>query len=337
MAVIKDVAKAAGLSVSVVSKYLNYPDHVREDTKRRVEAAIRQLNYIPSITARSMRTKRTQMIAIVVPDIMDAFYTDVFNSIKYYSLLKGYTPILYSIEDDIDVLKKYLGKISINYFDGLILCFLEEDDLLEIYDKMQSEIPIAMFSGNSYNRFTAVVTDVYEGSYIATKHLIEKGYDRIAFIGGPDKRKTTSEKYGGFYKAMTEAKLPIHEEYMYFGHYRYETGYDAAEKYFMLPNIPNGVFAANDVIAAGFMKYMISKKVRIPDDIGVVGFDNTQIANIYEPGITTISIPVKPMSREVVKQLINIIEKKEIKKHTTVFKNELIVRRSTDRCADTEL
>ena len=78
------------------------------------------------------------------------------------------------------------------------------------------------------------------------------------------------------------------------------------------------------------MKYMINRKIRIPEDIGVVGFDNIQLANIYEPGITTISIPVKPMCREAVKQLINMIEKKEKKKHTVIFKNELVVRRSTD-------
>ena len=113
MAVIKDVAQVAGLSVAVVSKYLNHPEQVREDTRQRVEAAIKELNYVPSVTARSMRTKRTQMIAIVVPDIMDAFFTDVFNTIKYYAFEKGYTPILYTIENDIDVLKKYLGKISI--------------------------------------------------------------------------------------------------------------------------------------------------------------------------------------------------------------------------------
>ena len=120
---------------------------------------------------------------------------------------------------------------------------------MEIYDKMQSEIPITMFSGNVNNRFTAVVTDVFEGSHVATKHLIERGYDRIAFIGGPPHSKTTNEKYGGFYKAMVEAGLPLYEEYMHYGQYRYQTGYEAAAKYYRLPSMPNAVFAANDVIA----------------------------------------------------------------------------------------
>ena len=135
MAVIKDVAKLAGLSVSAVSKYLNHPDHVKEDTKMRIEAAIRELNYVPSATARSMRTKRSNMIAVVVPDILDVFYTEVFNSIKYYAQLKGYTPILYTIENDFEVLRDYLKKISVNQFDGLMLCFLDEDELREFYHK----------------------------------------------------------------------------------------------------------------------------------------------------------------------------------------------------------
>jgi DNA-binding LacI/PurR family transcriptional regulator len=241
MAVIKDVAQLAGLSVSVVSKYLNYPDNVSEDTKLRVEAAIKELNYAPSLTARSMRTKRSQMIAIIVPDIMDAFYTDVFNSVKQYALAKGYTPILYTIENDIELLKDYLAKVSTKLFDGLMLCFLEEDELLEMYDELQAELPVVMLSGAAAdNRFSAVITDLFEGSYIATKHLISSGCKRIACICGPKGRKTTDEKKAGYAKAVKEAGLEVMEEYLYYGPYRYQTGYEAGVKFFRLPKTQGG-------------------------------------------------------------------------------------------------
>lgn len=331
MAVIKDVANLAGLSVSVVSKYLNHPERVREDTKIRIEAAIKELNYVPSMTARSMRTKRSQMLAIVVPDIVDAFYTHVFNSVKIYALAKGYTPILYTIENDIELLKEYLGKISINHFDGLMLCFLEEDELIEMYDELQTEIPVVMFSGEKNNRFSAVVTDIKEGAYKATKHLIDCGCKRIAYIGGPERSKNTAQKQAGYEKALAEAGLEINKDYLFCGQYRYQTGYEAAAYYFRQKNMPDGVYAASDVIAAGLMKYIMNRGIRIPEDMKVVGFDNIQLAGIYRPGISTIELPVEEMCREAVDMLINEIEKTDTGKHTVIFKNELIVRGSTDK------
>lgn len=332
MAVIKDVANLAGLSVSVVSKYLNHPDNVREDTKIRIEAAIKELNYIPSMTARSMRTKRSQMLAIVVPDIVDEFYTHVFNAIKIYALARGYTPILYTIENDVEILKDYLGKISINHFDGLMLCFLEEDELVEIYDDLQSEIPVVMFSGETDNRFSAVVTDITEGAYKATKHLIDCGCKRIAYIGGPEQSKNTAQKRDGYEKALSEAGLKVNGDYLYYGrYYRYQTGYEAAAYFFEKQNMPDGVYAASDVIAAGFMKYIVKRGVRIPEDMKVVGFDNIQLASVYQPGISTIKLPVKQMCKEAVNMLIQAIEKEDTQKHTIIFKNELIVRGSTDK------
>ncbi len=331
MAVIKDVAHLAGLSVSVVSKYLNHPEHVREDTKIRIEAAIKELNYVPSMTARSLRTKRSKMLAIVVPDIVDAFYTHVFNSIKIYALAKGYTPILYTIENDIELLKEYLGKISINHFDGLMLCFLEEDELVEMYDELQTEIPVVMFSGEKNNRFSAVVTDIKEGAYKATKHLIDCGCKRIAYIGGPENSKNTAQKQAGYEKALAEAGLDVNKDYLCCGQYRYQTGYEAAAHYFRQHNMPDGVYAASDVIAAGLMKYIMNRGIRIPEDMKVVGFDNIQLAGIYQPGISTIELPVKEMCKEAVNMLIGAIEKTDTEKHTVIFKNDLIVRGSTDK------
>ncbi len=332
MAVIKDVAKLAGLSVAAVSKYLNHPEHVREDTRIRIEQAIKELNYVPSATARSMRTKRSKMIAVVVPDIMDIFYNGVFNNIKYYAQMKGYTPILYTIENDLMLLRDYIGKISINHFDGLMLCFLQEDELIELYDELKAELPVVMFSGEiSNNRFSAVATDVFQGVYEATKHLINCGCKRIACVGGMQNWKTTIEKQAGYRKALLEAGISYNEDYIFHGRYRFETGFDAASSFFRMTQMPDGVFAASDVIAAGYMKYMLNRGVRIPEELKVIGFDNVQISSVYQPGISTIALPVKEMCSQAVNMLIDEIENKSSEKRTVLFKNELIVRSSTDK------
>ena len=333
MAVIRDVAKLSGLSVSVVSKYLNHPETVREDTKRRVEAAIKALNYVPSPTARSMRTKRSQMIAIVVPDIRDEFYADVFNSTKLYALARGYTPILYTVENDMGVLQDYLGKMSINHFDGMIPCFLNEDAILAQYAELQTRLPIVMMGGKmDSDVYSGVAIDISKGSYTATHHLIERGYQRIAFIGGPESKKATNAKYDGYRRALIEAGMKPNSRYLCYGEYRYQTGAEAAKKYLKLEDRPDAVFASNDVIAAGFMKQMISSGVRIPDDFGVVGFDNVPLAAVYEPGISTIAIPVRDMCREAVNMLIDKIENPGSEEsRMIVFDTKLLVRGSTIR------
>ncbi len=332
MAVIKDVARLSGLSVSAVSKYLNHPDSVREDTKNRVEAAIKELNYVPSATARMMRTKRSNMLAVVVPDIIDVFYSDVFNNIKIFAQKKGYTPILYTIENDLSLLKKYVGKISINHFDGLMLCFLDEDELFESYDKLDADLPVVMFSGeNANNRFSAVVTDVFKASYTATKHLISCGCKRIAFVGGIQNRKTTLEKQAGYKKALAEAGLEFDDRMVYYGRYSFETGFEAASVFFKAESMPDGVFACSDVIAAGYIKNMFNYGVAVPDDVKVIGFDNLQISSIYQPGISSIDLSIKEMCAKAVDMIIDEIEKPGTEKKTVVFKNRLVKRLSTDK------
>lgn len=336
MAVIKDVAKLAGLSVSVVSKYLNYPDTVSEDTKARVESAIKELGYVPSPVARSMRTKRSQMIAVVVPDIRDEFYADIFNNLKIFALSKGYTPILYTIENDRELLKEYLSKISMNYFDGIIGCFLDEDNLLEIYDVLKVDIPIVLMSGEAHSKkFSAVATDVEAGSYEATKHLIDRGYKRIGLINGPKANLTTNEKYSGFKRALVEAGLKVDEKLIFHGQYRYQTGYEAAKKYCAMREMPDAVFAGSDVIAAGLMKYMIERGVKIPEEMGVIGFDNIPFASIFEPGISSINIPTKKMCEELVNIMIDTIENGTKEKTTKIYKSKLVVRKSTNKYAPT--
>ncbi|MBQ4641643.1 MAG: LacI family DNA-binding transcriptional regulator [Oscillospiraceae bacterium] len=332
MAVIRDVAELAGLSVAVVSKYLNHPDTVREDTRQRVEAAIKELNYVPSTAARSMRTKRSQMIAIVVPDIRDEFYADLFNTMKKHAITRGYTPILYTTENDLEVLQDYLGKISINHFDGMIPCFLQEDSLIDEYAKVQEQLPVIMMGGLMDSQiYGSVSIDICKGGYEATKHLIQQGYQRIAFIGGPEHNRATDAKFNGYRKALEEAGMEIRPEYLYYGKYRYRTGCEAGEKYLALEERPDAVFASNDIIAVGLMKHLMSHGIRIPEDFGVIGFDNVPLASVYEPDISTISVPLRDMCKEAVNMLADKIEKKDSEKRVVVFDTKLLARKSTKR------
>lgn len=331
MAVIKDVAKKAGLSVSAVSKYLNSPDTVREDTKVRIEAAIKELNYVPSIAARSMRTKRSKMVAVLVPDIQDEFYAKIFSYMNKYVLAKGYTPILYTTEHDDVLLPSYLRKMSIASFEGIIPCFIDEDKFLNECIQINQDVPVVMLSGIKEDVHACAVTDLHLGSYIATKHLIDQGYQKIAFVGSLKSSKSNIAKFDGYVKALKEAKMTVHEDFQIYGKSRYKEGYLAAKQLLHLEVSPDAVVTANDAVAAGFIKYAVSHGFRVPEDVGVMGFDNVPIAAIYEPGISTIELSLQEMCCAAVDLLIEIIKGNTGVPMSVNFVPKLIARKTTDR------
>lgn len=333
MAVIKDVAKLAEVSVGTVSKYLNNPQSMKEETRRRVQEAIERLQYTPSPLARSMRTGRTNTIAVVAPDIVNPFFAEVYNSIRFAAVNKGYSPVLYTTEDNIDTLGKYLDDISIHPIDGLILCFVEEDERIEsLIERIQSQIPIVLFSWDINNtRFNCVSIDVFEGIYKSTNHLINLGHKNIAYVGGEKENKISKQKYSGYLKALKDAGLET--GYKYNGTFDLKTGYFAAREMLMLQEIPTAIVAENDIIAIGCLKYLLQRGVKVPDDIAIIGFDNISISSMYEPSLSTISLPIYKMGEEALNLLVSIINNTSTKHKHIIMKSELEVRNSTDKNA----
>lgn len=331
MAVIKDVAKLAEVSVGTVSKYLNNPQSMRDETRQKVQDAIEKLQYSPSPLARSMRTGRTNTIAVVAPDIANPFFAEVYNAIRLASVNNGYTPVLYTTEDDIDTLRKYLDDISIRQIDGLILCFVEEDERIENFiERIQSQIPIVLFSWDINNtRFNCVSIDVFEGIFKSTNHLITLGHKNIAYIGGEKGNKISKQKYSGYLKALKDADLDV--GYVYNGDFNLKTGYFAARELFMLTETPTAIVAENDIIAIGCMKYLLQRGVKIPDDIAIIGFDNISISSMYEPSLSTISLPIYKMGEVVLNLLLSVINNTSSRNKHVIMKSELVVRNSTDK------
>lgn len=339
MAVIKDVAKLAGVSTATVSKYLNNSKNLKEETRLKVEKAIAMLQYKPNPLARSMRTGKTNTIAIMAPDILNPFFAEVYNSIRMAATRNGYTSILYTTEDDLDVLKDYLSGMSIRQVDGVILCFLDEDESVEKFiEALQGQIPIVLLSWNvGVIRFDSVVVDVFEGIYKSTKHIIEKGYRDIAYVGGPKNSRISREKYAGYEKAMKEAELEVIPEFVFHGdNYSIKTGYEAARNFSMQRKGPRAIVCANDILALGSMKYLLNNRIRIPDDIAVIGFDNIVLSSMYEPALSTVSLPIVQMGEEAMNLLLNRIKKLRSKRKQVVFKTELVIRNSTDKKAPLE-
>jgi LacI family repressor for deo operon, udp, cdd, tsx, nupC, and nupG len=338
MAVIKDVAKLAGVSTGTVSKYLNNPGTLKDSTKKRVEEAIHVLQYKPSPLARSMRTGRTNNIAVIVPDITNPFFAELYNSIRLSALQKGFTSILYTTEDNQDTLKCYLLETSIRNVDGLILCFLEENETIEsLAEAMQEKTSIVQLSWDINNtRFNSIVIDVYEGICKSTNHLIELGHKNIAYIGGPENDRISREKFKGYTYAMKTSGYYINPDFIFHLNYTLQSGYQAARKLTMLPQMPTALVAENDILAIGSIKYLVQRKINVPDDVAVIGFDNIPISAMYEPSLSTISLPFTQMGNEAINLMASKIEKPSIKNKQIVLKTNLVVRSSTNKNAPVE-
>lgn len=338
MAVIKDVAKLAGVSVGTVSKYLNNPQNLKEETRQRVESAINTLRYTPSPLARSMRTGKSNTIAVIAPDISNPFFAEVYDSIRVAAAAAGYTAILYTTEDNLETLKSYLMSISIRQIDGLILCFVDEDEYIENFiEEIQAHIPIVLLSWDINNtRFSCISVDVSEGIYKSTNHLISQGYKDIAYIGGHEKNSISVQKYRGYVKAVCEAGYALNPAFRHTGDFTLKTGYYAARALYMLPEMPDAIVAENDILAIGAIKYFLQRNIRVPDNIAVIGFDNITLSAMYEPALSTISLPINQMGEESVKLLMSKLTKPGLKNKLVILKNELIIRSSTDKNAPIE-
>jgi DNA-binding LacI/PurR family transcriptional regulator len=338
MAVIKDVAKLAGVSVGTVSKYLNNPHSLKSDTLQKVENAINELQYRPSPLARSMRTGKTNTISVVVPDIRNPFFAELYNSIRLASAAKGYTSILYTTEDDLEILKAYLMDVSSHQIDGLILCFVEEDELVDSFiENIQDKVPIVLLNWNINNtKFNSICVDVYEGMLRSTNYLISLGHKNIAYIGGYEKNTISKEKYNGYIKAMEGSGLEIRPELVFRGDFSLKTGYSAARKFSMHSLMPTALVAENDILAIGSIKYFLQSKVSIPDTIAVIGFDNIPLSSMYEPSLSTISLPIDQMGSAAINLLINKVEVPSSKNKQIILKTTLVIRNSTDANAPLE-
>lgn len=334
MAVIRDVAEKAGVAISTVSKYLNHPEDLTHEYRLKVEKAIAELNYKPSSIARRLRNKRTNFIAVIVPDVANAFYSEVFNAIRTSAVIAGYTPILYTTDDNLDVLNEYFDNIDNLHADGIILCFLDEDELMNKFNKIQTKIPITLLSWDIENiKYNSVIIHLSKCIYQTTKHITEIGKKRIAYIGGPADSRISKEKLRGFQKALEESDVPIYPEYLISGRYRFQAGYQNAGKLMQLPNPPDAIVCANDVLAIGTVKYLKHMGLKVPEDVAVVGCDGIQLSYLFDPSITTVTMPIQEMCHSAVSLLANKIERPGSKNRQIIFDTELVVRRSTKRDA----
>jgi len=331
---IKDVAKKAGVSLSTVSLVMNRKKNVSEETVKKVQHAIDELDYHPRRSAQGLASKRSGNIGFILTSDhfsrAEPFYTKIFLGSEFEARKHSYYIILTTVEQNFN--KKSIPRLLLERnVDGVILAGKVPDGLIH-YIK-QIDIPILFidyFPANGGN-YPAVLIDNIAGAKQAIKHLIKKGHNQIAFVGGDITHPSIQERFLGYKQALEEAKIPFDENLViidedYPGD---KNGYSALCKLQTRKSSFTAIFAANDAMAFGCMRCLKEKGVKVPDQIALVGFDDVDVAWQMEPQLTTMQVDKEDMGAIAVKSIVNMISTRKKSLGKILVPVELIIRNSS--------
>nr|MBC7243957.1 LacI family DNA-binding transcriptional regulator [Chloroflexota bacterium] len=297
MATMKDVAQAAGVSVTTVSHVINETRHVSEELRERVLKAMEELNYHPNSLARSLRQGISHTIGLIVPDNSNPFFADVARVIETRGFEAGYSTILCNSDGQLEKELAYVNVLLAKQVDGVI--FIAASSQSEHITLLTEEkVPVVIADRQMPNaQVDVVLVDNYHGGYLATEYLISLGHHRIGCITGPSDTTPSADRVCGYKDALTVAGLPIDEDLIVRGDFRYASGISGAQKLLSLEKPPTAIFACNDVMAMAAMAAIREKALAIPDDISVIGFDDIPQASFTFPPLTTIAQPIQDIGR----------------------------------------
>ncbi|MBM7553534.1 LacI family DNA-binding transcriptional regulator [Thalassobacillus pellis] len=304
MATIKDVADATGLSRSTVSRVINRHPYVAKEKKLLVEEAMKQLGYTPNSLAQRLRKRKTETIAVIVPRIANPFFSQLVESMEMVAGEHNFQLVVCQTNNNKQRELKYLNLIKTKQVDGIILTSIDND--WEVIKEYTNYGPIIFC--NEYDENAGVPTvklDQFKGGYIGTTHLIERGYTKVACCCGFFNSSLTDDRIHGYRTALKERGLPFRDEWCRTNAFSIDDGKRILRDLMHLEEPPDAVFTGSDEVAAGMIKEAKQLGVVIPEEFGVLGFDDQPIAELMEPGITTIHQPVKEIGKKAMEIMLS--------------------------------
>jgi LacI family transcriptional regulator len=323
---IGDVAAQAGVSIATVSKVINGRYGVAPATLERVQSVIDDLGYESSLVARSLRSRRTNVLGIVVADI-EPFSAELLKGAGAAIRERGYELIVYSGsghgKDNSGWERRYISRLGGTLTDGIILVTPTVVDV----DDGTPLVAVDPHTGPS--NLPSVHSDNLAGAITATRHLLELGHRRIGFLAGRPDLESARQREQGYCRALSDAGLPVDTNLIRVGDYDLEMSQEPARQLLTLDDRPTAIFAANDLSAMQTMHVARTLGLAIPRDVSVVGFDNIPESALIEPPLTTIDQSIQEMGRRAVELLIAVIEGETGLTQQVTLPTRLVVRQST--------
>lgn len=320
-----DIAKLASVSLGTVSHVINGKVSVSEEVRKRVQNAIDELGYRPNHLSRALRTNRTNIIGMVIPDITNPFFPSVVRGVEDVAFAANYRLLLCNADNDVNKEAAYLDDLRAFMPAGIILIPSQDHKMswTESYPLVCIDRPPADWPGDS------VTVQNFEGGYAAGKHLIQLGHEVIGVLRGPTNVVTANERIKGFTKALKEHGLQLSPEYVQESLFNQESGYLCAMRLLRMVPRPTALFAGNDLIAVGALSAVKASKLRCPEDVSIVSFDGMSFTEFTDPTLTSIVQPSYQLGHAAARLLLDRIEGDTSEARHLVLKTELKIRDST--------
>ncbi|WLD92396.1 catabolite control protein A [Alkalihalobacillus sp. AL-G] len=327
---IYDVAREAGVSMATVSRVVNGNPNVKPATRKKVLDAIERLGYRPNAVARGLASKKTTTVGVIIPDISSIFFAELARGIEDIATMYKYNIILCNSdqnkEKEIHLLNTLLGK----QVDGIVFMGgkITEEHVEEF---KSSPVPIVLAATVSPDEEIPTVNINYqEAARDAIQLLIERGHTSIGMVSGPLEDPINGyHKFSGYRTALENANFELNEDHVFIGDYTYDSGLEAAEKFLQLKEKPSAVFVGTDEMALGVIHGMQDKGVHVPEDIEVIGFDNTRLASMVRPTLTTVVQPMYDIGAVAMRLLTKFMNNETVSERTVVLPHRIQLRDST--------
>lgn len=330
---LEEIAKLAGVSRSTVSRVVNDQPSVRDQVRERVWQVIRETGYQPHAAARSLVTRRTRIVGVIIPEALTTLFTDPFflhllrgitqtcNSQRYYLLLSLF-------DDPAGPEEMYRRVVHSGHLDGVVVASTRTDDPL-IARLLEDDVPFVMVGRHPDDRVSYVDFDNVAAARMAVEHLIRLGHSRIATITGPLSMTSAGDRLGGYRQALEAHRLPIEEDLIAEGDFSEASAMAAARR--LLSLSVTAIFAASDIMAVGALKVIREAGLRVPQDVALVGFDDVPVATALQPALTTVRQPIHQLGSMAADLLLDLLDNPpdgHAPAHKIILPAQLVVRES---------
>ncbi len=328
---IHEIARRCNVSIATVSRVLNNKGPVKPSTREKVLQVAREMNYRPNSSARSLSTRKTDTIGVILPELVDEFFMSLIHELDEVAHKYGKYLLIsssHSSRNDMETIYEFMAGGRV---DGIIIMAPKINKQIQNILKNNIRPVVLLNCDVPHNYAVRIKIDNYHGARSVTKHLIEHGYKRIAMVKGPSGNQDAESRWNGFMQEMEANGLAVNEKLILEGDFTLRSGYYAFLRLLNMDSTekPEAIFFANDMMALGAYHAAHVLKIKFPEDIAVVGFDDIFTGRIVHPGLTTVHMPISEMGRKSMEYLIKLIEgEEELIGHEEVLSTGLVIRES---------
>lgn len=328
-ATIYDIAKEANVSIATVSKVINGKGRISSEKRREVLEVMERLNYQPSMIATALAGKQTFTLGLLVPDISNPYFAEMARAIEDQGHRTGYSVVICSTDNRDERVEKYIGLLLKKSVDGIVIGTGVDNPAL-IERLLSRRIPVTLVSREMPDLpVHTVVVDDDLGGRMAAEHLLALGHTRFAVLAEDLKVASSRHRVRGFRRALEERGHAFRDADAVICDFQIADGKAAAIGLLGAPDRPTALFCCNDLLAIGAIQAAKELGLRVPEDVSIVGFDNTILATVTDPQLTTVAQPIEHMGKQAVNLLMQDLEAEGAAKSRIVVRPELVVRGST--------